>query len=161
MARIIETNIASQTIAQFYPFWKIFFISVFMGIVYWWLTGIVSALVISPMYCGTTSGAWVCSDIVGVSGNIATILVATISILIMLYLRMHQPLIIAVASGLLLWGLSRWTDGLLVIEIIFWDIALYVLSYILFSWVTRYSRALPVIVTVVIVIITVKAWLLI
>lgn len=161
MARIIETYIASQTIGQFYSFWKIFFISVFMGIIYWGLTGIVSALVIGPMYCGTTSGVWVCSDIVGVSGNVATILVATLSILIMLYFRMHQPLIIAAASGLLLWGLSRWTDGLPIIEIFFWNITLYVLSYILFSWITRYSRILPVIVTVAIVIMTIKTWLLI
>lgn len=156
MARIIETNVESQVIGQFYPFWKVFFIGIFLGLIYGWLTSVISSLVINPMFCGTASGAWVCLDTVGVSGNIATILVATIGIVIMLFFRMHQPLIITVASGLLLWGLSRWTEGLPILEIISWNITLYVLSYILFSWVTRYSRVVSVIITVILVITTIK-----
>ena len=151
MAKIIGTNIESQKIGQFYPFWKIFFIGLFLGVLYWWLTSFVGWLIIAPVFCSTASGAWICSDLIGVSGDVATIIIAFLSILIMLYFRMHQPLIIAVSAGFLLWGLSRWTEGLPIKEIISWDIGLYLLSYILFSWVNRYLYITTVIISTVLI----------
>jgi len=73
-----------------------------------------------------------------------------------LHRRMAQPLIIAVASGAALWGLSRWTGGLGWGEVMLWDIALYTLAYITFSWVARYLKVIPVIVTTILIIVIVQ-----
>lgn len=155
MARIIDTKIESQIIGQYYPFWKIAFVGVVVGSLYLLFTWLVQIFIIDPIFCSTSYNSLVCSDLVGVSGNIATIFLAIFGILIMVYFRMHQPLIIAVSSGFLLWGLSRWTDGLSFAEVMFWNVMLYAFAYVLFSWLARFTRTMPIlIISILIIVIT-------
>lgn len=152
MAKIISTNIESRTISEYYPFFKITLIGIFIGSIYWLVAKFVEMFVIEPLFCGQTTGSLICIDSIGVSGDIATILIATIGLIMMVYLRMYYPLIIAMATGFILWGLSRWTDGLPIAEIILCDVILYAVSYNLFSWITRYFRITPIIMTTIFVI---------
>ena len=115
-------------------------VGVLLGVIYWVLMALIS------YYIKPTN----------ISGDIITIIVATLGIVVMLRLHMAQPLIIAVATGASLWGISGWTSGLVWWETVAWIVLLYGLAYVLFSWVARYARALPVLITMVFVIIVVR-----
>lgn len=71
----------------------------------------------------------------------------------MVRLRLAQPLIIAVVSAATLWGLADWTDGLSASEIVIWSMLLYVLAYALYSWVARYTKPMPVLATILIIVV--------
>ena len=107
------------------------------GLAAWVFTAVISRYVIEPLACGATLNAAVCSDATGMAGNIATIIVTTIAVIVMVRLRVIRPIIIAVASAALLWGLAAWAEGLFWLEIIAWSIGLYAIAYGLFSWIAR------------------------
>lgn len=152
MAKIITNNTESQLISGTYSVWKIALIGVASGLLYWLLTVLISAYIIHPIFCHSSSNALTCLSSTAISGNIATILVAVIGVIAMVRFYMAQPLIVAVTAAAALWGLSQWTIGLPVAEIIIFSLITYVLAYILFSWVTRYDRIWPVLVVILIII---------
>lgn len=157
MAKVIkEETIQAQTISPVYSPWRIAAVGAVLGVAYWALTAIIDYLIISPVFCRPTGNVSICINSISVSGDIATILVAVVGIAIMVRLRFMQPLIIAVASAAVLWGLSGWTNGLLWGEIVAWSALLYGLSYLLFSWVSRYTRIVPVMIYVVAIVLVLR-----
>jgi len=140
MAKIIKWDTESQTIGTSYSFWRIALFGALLGVIYWGLTVLINRFI----------------DSISISGNIASILVATLGIILMLRFRMAQPLIVAVAAGASLWGLSQWTNGLGWIEIIAWSALLYGLVYTLFSWIARYARVVPVLIAIILIIIILR-----
>ena len=140
MAKVIKSDIESQTFSSSYTLWKIFLVGILLGIAYWVLTKLVD------YYVNSTN----------ISGDIMTIIVAVIGIAVMVRLRMAQPLIVACATAASLWGIFSWISGLGWIESIVWVILMYGISYVLFSWIARYTRVLPVLVIMIIIIITVR-----
>lgn len=140
MAKIVNSEIDSQPVSPFNPAWQIILTGVILGVLYCGLTLYLSN------YVGLTS----------VAGDISTILVATIGIIIMLNLRVARPLLIAVASAISLWGLSKLTDGLGWFEVVVWSMLIYGLAYFLFSWLTRYKKIILVLIAVVIIVIFVR-----
>lgn len=124
MATIIkDVNVQKLAIAP-YSLLKIIFVGMLAGITYWSLFSI--NLIFFPS--------------ITISSNIATVLVIACSIAIMVRLRMAQPLIISVASGLALWGLGGLASGLNSIEKILWFCLIYCLAYTLFSWLMHFKR---------------------
>ena len=140
MAKVIKSDIEPQSINAYYSLWRITLVGILMGIVYWALAAFIDNYSIS----------------VDTAGNIATILVATLSIIVMLRLRMAQSVIVAVASGGTLWGLAQLTRGLSAVEAAAWSVLLYGLAYGLFSWMARYVKPVPVLTAMIIVVITVR-----
>jgi len=140
MARVIKWDTESQTTSTSYSFWRVALFGALLGAIYWALTVLIGRFISS----------------ISISGNIASILVATLGIILMLRFRMAQPLIVAVAAGVSLWGLSQWTDGLGWIEIIVWSSLLYGLAYTLFSWIARYARVVPVLIAIILIIIILR-----
>ena len=112
--------------------------------------------ILGLLYFGLTSLLNIWADSINVAGDIATVLTALIGIIIMVRLRMVQPLLVAAATGASLWGLSGLTDGLVWGEVIAWSIVLYCLAYALFSWISRYNRVVPVLSVVAMIIITIR-----
>lgn len=135
MAKVIKTDTEPQSISTAYSWWKVALVGTVLGIIYWGFASLIS----------------VYFDSVVISGNIATILVATSGILVMMRLNMAQPLIIAVATGASLWGLAQLTRGLSAAEAIAWSVALYGVAYVLFSWIARYIKPVPVLTAMAIV----------
>ncbi len=140
MAKLITTDTETQSISASYSWWRVTLIGALLGVIYWGLAELLSNY----------------ADSVATAGYIATILVATFGIIVMIRARMAQPLIIAIATGFSLWGLSQLTRGLSWGEAIAWSIALYGLAYVLFSWIARYTRPFPVFTAMIIVIIAVR-----
>lgn len=140
MAKIIESNIESRTVNSYYSIWQIVLIGVVLGFLFWGLTSLIGRF---------TNSA-------NIPGDVATILVAATGIIIMVRLFMVRPLIITIATAASLWGLAQWSNGLSWWEIIAWDILLYGLSYTLFSWISRYSRIVPVMVVVISIVVILR-----
>ena len=140
MAKVIKSDIESQTVSSSFTLWKIFLVGILLGVAYWILTKLVNNYV----------------DSTNISGDVMTIIVAVIGMAVMVRLRMAQPLIIACATAASLWGIFGWISGLGWIESILWVISMYGISYVLFSWMARYTRVLPVLVITIIIIITVR-----
>lgn len=140
MAKIIESDTERHVISKQYSLWRIILIGALLGVVYYYLTAFIGRYI----------------DSTNTPGYIATVLVATGGIIIMIGLRMAQPLIIAIASGIALWGLAQWTGGLVWNEAVAWSALLYGLSYTLFSWIARYALAIPVVSAMTLVVILVR-----
>lgn len=138
MAKIIRADVESQLISSGFSVWKTVIIGVILGLGFLLFTTLIKTYII---------------DLASTSGNIATILVAILSIGIMIRFRLAHPLIISVATGVTLWGLMQWMSGLSVVEMMVWSGLIYALAYTLFSWIMRYSRVLPSIAIIMIVII--------
>lgn len=156
MAKIIKSDVESQIINNSYSVWKVILIGALMGLAFWVITALIDKFIISSALCHTTSKSLSCVNSILVSGNIATVLIAVIGTIAMILLRMAQPLIIAATTAAALWGLAQWTSGLSVVEIIIWSVVTYVLAYLLFSWITRYDRILPVLITILLIIAIVR-----
>lgn len=140
MVTIINNDTEQQVISPSYSIWKIALIGVALGVIYWGLTAIINRSINS----------------VNIAGDISAIIVAVLGIFVMLRLLIAQPLIIALASGMALWGLANWTMGLAWGEAIAWSVLLYGLAYVLFSWIARYVRVMPVLAAMTIIIIIVR-----
>ena len=140
MAKVIGSNVDSDVVDNSFAIWRIALLGATLGVIYWLFTLVLSRYI----------------DSLGVAGDVATILAATIGVIVMLNLRMPRPLLIAVASAVSLWGLARLTNGLSELEIAIWSALLYCLAYTLFYWINRYRKFLPVIVAIVAIIIILR-----
>lgn len=136
MAKVVSKKVDSNKIKLLKPARKIVILGLLSGLLYWALV----SLLVNGNYS------------LSISSNIAAILIATIGIIAMVLMQVEQPVIISVATALSLWGLAQLTDGLALYEIIIWSIGLYGLAYLLFFWVTRYSKAVPVIIVTTIIV---------
>jgi len=133
MAKIVDSNIQSRTISSSYSVWRVALIGVVLGFTHWCIT------VLIGRYTNSTI----------ISGDIATILVATLGLIVMVRLFMARPIVIALASAVSLWGLAQWTRGLSWGEVIAWNVLLYCLAYTLYSWISRYTRIVPVLIVII------------
>jgi len=156
MAKVIVDETQPQVVSMSYSWWRMALIGAALGIIYWALAFIVSHFIVDPLCCRSSVNALACLNSVGLSGNIASILVATIGLGVLVRLRALQPLIVVVAVAIVSWGLASWTEGLAWGEIAFWSALLYSLSYVLFSWISRYSRTVPVLISVALVVIVAR-----
>ena len=154
MAKIIDSNIESQIIKPTYNLWKIVVVGIGAALLFSLLTVIIERYVINSFFC-KSSAATICTNSIGISGTIAIIVSVIVSTVAMLRLRLIQPLLISVAVGASLWTLAQWTSGLGWLEILIWNLSLYVLAYMLFSWIARYIRVVPVLTITLIIIIAV------
>ena len=136
MAKVVSSKVASRKVKILKPAWKIVLLGMASGLLYWTLT----SLFVRGNYSLT------------IAGNISTILVATLGIIAMLFMKIEQPIIIAIATGVSLWSLSEMTDKLSTFEILLWTVSLYMLTYLLYYWITRYYKFWPVFIFTIIVV---------
>lgn len=160
MAKVINDDPSPQTIYSSYQWWRVALVGVGLGVLFFILTLVMEHYVINPLNCHFNSAGTACSDSLGVSGSIASVLVAIIGTGTLIRFRIARPVIISIAAAVLLWGLASWTNGLLWIEELTWSAVLYGLSYALFSWVARYSRGLTVIVTISLIVLVARVILI-
>ena len=140
MAKIINSSIDKVSSSKAYSIWKIALVGILLGIIYWGLTSFINNY----------------SHSIDIASNVATIIVATLGIIVMLYLRMARPLLVAIATAVSLWGLALYTYGFVWYEAAFWSALLYGLSYALYLWITKYKTTLIVIIAIVIILIILR-----
>jgi hypothetical protein len=153
MAKIIQSQ--QQVIVE--PWWgkaKIVFIGLGLGLVWWVITAILKQYVVEPLACRDLSTAAACVDSFGVAGSIAAIIVAIIGVLILVRTIQPRPIVIALATGVLLWDLGAFLNGLAWWEAILWSLFFYATSYTLFWLAARInSTALSLVVAAVVVVV--------
>lgn len=153
MAKVIidDERVAVKTVYD----WRFVLITgLVMGLLYVGLAAAIQHYVIEPVYCQRVINTTICTNSQSVSGNIASVIVAFLSLILLVRLRVFRPIVIVVASMVLLWGLSSWTAGLGVVEVIVSSMILYGLSFIATSWICRYVKTTPVLIAVAIVVLT-------
>lgn len=151
MVKIVREDTYPQPISMSFSLWQIVLTGASVGALYFLLTYLIGHYVIESLYCGSNLNSANCSNSIGIAGNIATILAGTIGLGVMISLRVVRPIIVAVSTALLLWGLSVWTAGLDWGEVVLWSTALYAVSYVLFAWICRYNQTMPIIIVAILI----------
>lgn len=162
MARVIQTEQQQQVIVE--PWWvkiKIVYIGLSMGLVWWLLTSLLKSYVVEPMACRDLSSAAACVDSFGVSGSIAAILVAILGAYVLVRFLQPRPIVIAVATAVLLWDLGLFMNGLSWWETLLWALFFYTASYTLFSLVARVRTVIGSLVLAAVVVIVIRLMLLV
>jgi len=137
MAKVVDSRVESRTVSSYFPLIPTVIVGMILGILFWGLNSLI----------GRFTGS------VTISGDIATVLVATVGLIVMVTMRIGRPIVIILSSAATLWGLATWTVGLSLSEAIVWEVALYALAYVLFSWISRFSRAVPVLITIITIVV--------
>lgn len=158
MAKIvkIETETETQAIGASQSIWKIVLLGLILGLAYWGLTALIEKYVITQLFCQLSQYSLTCSQTLAISGNISTILVAIIGVVVMIKLNMAQPLIVAIASAATLWGLALLSAGLGSFEVIIWEVLVYGIAYALYSWIARCRNIIIVLVLIALMIFIVR-----
>ena len=137
MAKVIDSRIESKIVSDYFPLIQIVVVGLILGLLFWGLNAVIGRFTSS----------------LTMSGDIATILVATIGLIVMVTMRMARPIIIVLACGVTLWELASLTNSFSLGEMIAWDVILYALAYVLFSWISRFSRAVPVLISIITIVV--------
>ncbi len=135
MARSQQTNAITNHTTRAWVY--IIGIGAAVGLAYWVATILLGRYIVEPLACRDIATAATCVGSIGLAGKIASVLLATVALLVMIRLSLFRPIIIAVAAAVLLWDLSVWTTGLFWAEALAWSVVLCALSYALFGWIAR------------------------
>jgi hypothetical protein len=152
VVKVIVDDSQADPLYKVYSWRKLASIGLLLGIGYWVLSILLTYYVIDPLFCGSQANVSSCANSTLLAGDIATIIIAFIGIGILVRSAVARPIVVAIASLTALWGLSGLTEGLFWLEAVAWSAFLYGLTYVLFSWISRYALPFVVIVTTVIVI---------
>lgn len=136
MAKVIQSQ--QQIIVE--PWWvkgRIIYIGLATGLLWWILTAIIRQYVVEPIACRDLSTATACVNSIGVSGSIAAVLVAVAGTFLLVRYLQPRPIIIAVATMILLWDLGSMVNGLAWWVTLLWALFFYTASYGLFSMIAR------------------------
>lgn len=136
MAKVVQSQ--QQVIVE--PWWvkgKIVYIGLGMGLLWWVLTAILRQYVVEPLACRDLATAAACVNSIGVSGSIAAVLVAVAGTWMLINYLQPRPIIIAVATLVLLWDLATMMNGLPWWMTLLGGVLFYAASYGLFSMVSR------------------------
>lgn len=136
MAKVIQSQ--QQVIVE--PWWvkgRIIYIGLGMGLLWWVLTALLRQFIVEPLACSTLTSAAACTNSIGVSGSIAAVLVAVAGTWTLIKYLQPRPIIISVATLILLWDLGAMISGLAWWSTLLWALFFYTASYGLFSMVAR------------------------
>lgn len=136
MAKVVQSQ--QQVIVE--PWWvkgRIVYIGLGMGLLWWILTAILRQYVVEPFACRDLASAAACVNSIGVSGSIAAVLVAVAGTYALIRYLQPRPIIISVATLVLLWDLGSVLSGLAWWVTLLWAFFFYIVSYSLFSMVAR------------------------
>lgn len=138
-------DMRSNTIIQ------VLLLGVILGAVSWLLTLLIDRFILHAIFC--TAQSTTCSSTPAIAGNIALVLTSIGGLLGLVRLGVYRPLLVAIASAIVLWGLAGWVSGLLWYEALAWTVLLYVIAYVAFAWLVRPRLFLTAIILVLIVVI--------
>ena len=119
------------------------------GVLYWVLTILIGRYIVEPIACRDLADAAACVSASVTAGKVATVLVAAASVFALIRFAVPRPIVVSVASAIVLWSLAEFTAGLWWLEFLAWSVGMYVLAYVLFGWIAKHSNPAVVIVVTV------------
>ena len=144
MARLIVPDSDTTVVVSEYNWWQIALLGAAIGVLQWGMSLLLGGFVVDQILCRSNTIIASCAQSAVVAGDIATIIVAVIGLIVLVRMRVLRPLVVVVASAVLLWSLPVMSAGLVWGEVVFWSALLYGLAYSLFAWFCRYVRTIPV-----------------
>lgn len=159
MAKVVQSQ--QQVIAE--PWWdkgRIVYIGLGIGLLWWVLTSILKHYVVEPLACRDLATAAACVDSFGTAGSIAAIIAGIVGVLVLIRALQPRPIVIALATAVLLWDLGSILGGLSWWETLLWAVFLYAVSYSLFGLVARLLGIIWSIVVAAAIVIAVRLLLL-
>ncbi len=147
------TTDVSQSLIELRPqtVLQVALLGVGLGVVSWLLTMLIRQVIFVPLFCGDPSNS-MCVGATGGAGVITLIAVGIAGLLGLVRLGVYRPLLVALASAVTLWGVAIWLGKLYWFEALAWSIVLYVLCYVVYTWLVRprnFGFALGLVVVVV------------
>ena len=139
MARVIVDE-QSVVAKSWWHHGRIILIGAVLGMLWWFLTGLLQTTVVDPIVC--RDAATVCVDSRGIAGAVATVVIAVIALALLVRIETARPIIIAIGSAIVLWNLARYLNGLSWFESVAWSVGLYAAAYALFAVVRSIPRLL-------------------
>jgi hypothetical protein len=153
VAKLIIDDSQPRDVRVAYVWWHIGIVGIGVGVVCVLLGWLIGMFVIDPLFCRAQVNIAACANSVSIAGNVGALLAATIGLGVLVRLRTYRPIVISAASASVMWGFAGWVSALSWIEVLAWTALCYGLSYVLFSWISRYSRTIAVLVAVVAIVI--------
>lgn len=129
---------------------QVVLLGVILGAVSWVLTLLADRFVLNAVLCGAEAS--MCASKPAIAGNISLVLVSIAGLLALVRLGVYRPLLIAIASVIVLWGTAGWVSGLFWYEALAWTIALYAATFAAFTWLVRPRLFLAAIMLVLVVV---------
>ena len=152
MAKVTVENTQTQNISTVGPWYEVALVGAMLGVLLWGLTELLNRFIITAIFCQSTADTInMCANTYSISGNVSTVLIAVIGMFALVRFKTPRPMLVALAMAVALWGLADWTRGLGWVEIIAWNMLLYVLGYSLFAKIVRYEKLVPVLIIVLVV----------
>lgn len=151
MAEVISTE-TNQQIAIFSrrSVITVAIIGALVGLVTWALVLLFERFLIEPLFCSSTDNFHICANSGSIASNLATVFAAVFGLFGLVRYGYFRPLIIAIASACVLWGLSPALGGLSWYESLIWLVLLSALSYVTFAWLTRYRQFTIMLIAVIV-----------
>lgn len=137
MAKVILNEQSSVVVEPWWVKGQIIYIGLGMGLLWWVLTAILKQYVVEPIACRDLAAAAACVNSIGVSGSIAVVIVAVAGTALLIRYLQPRPIIISVATAILLWDLGLLVNGLAWWATLLWALFFYTAAYGLFSMVAR------------------------
>lgn len=101
------------------------------------LSELIARYFIEPVFCRSADSFAICSNGGNVAFYSATVIMAMIAIVVLVRLGVFRPLLIAVGSAAILWGLKSRLEALSFVEYALWLVGLYAVSYTVLFWLLR------------------------
>jgi hypothetical protein len=121
MARLIVSDSDNTSVTSGYSWWQIALVGAALGVLQWGISLLLGGFVVDQLLCRSATVIASCSQSAIVAGNIATIIVAAVGLAVLVRMRVLRPIVVAVASAMLLWGLPVMSAGLAWGEVVFWS----------------------------------------
>ena len=113
------------------------YIGIGMGVLWWVLTSLLNRYIVEPSACRDLTSAAACVNSFSVSGSVAAVVVAVVGTVLLVRYIQPRPIVISVATAILLWDLAALADGLSWWVVLLWAVVLYGVSYGLFALVAQ------------------------
>lgn len=160
MAKLVQSQ--QQVIVE--PWWekvKIIPIGLSLGLIWWVLTSLLKHYIIEPIACRELASASACVNSFGLAGDIATVLVGILGVVVLIRTLQPRPIIIALSTAVVLWGLGTFMSALSWWETLLWSLFFYGASYVLFWLIARLNSTVASLVVAAVVAVVIRLLLLI
>jgi len=125
------------------------------GLFVWGLTYVLETYVLKSLLCQVTQVS-PCEVAVQYSEAVATIVGGAIGLLVLVKIQVFRPLLVVIATVISLWGLVGVLSELPWYIVGLSSAGMYLLGYLLFTWVTRLRLFWLVIVLLLVLIVTMR-----
>lgn len=156
MAKVVAKEVRVIAQPEWHAWLKMIGYGAAVGFLVYLVGIILGRYVVEPFMCRNVVDLATCVDPSLLAGRISAVLVAVGAIFGLVKLMVARPLVIAVASVVVLWDMSAWTAGLFWLEALAWSMTLYVLAYVLFAWIARHAHIVVSLVTAVVIAVAIR-----